>query len=183
MHFMIGDSLTDVSLQNLPSQMPAEIGDMPTLNAVFLNNNRRLLTVPHSFGEAMKRGVGVLLDIHTRVLEAAEAQIGNWSTPGPGGEDARALRTVRERWQCDDLRNRVWNDPVSDPLTWKGVGVCNGRVTLLSLTGEKLTGMVSCSLTHLLFPHFPVKQTFIPVTDRSHPFSLVPFRYPRRYPN
>ena len=53
--------------------MPAEIGDMPTLNAVFLNNNRRLLTVPHSFGEAMKRGVGVLLDIHTRVLEAAEA--------------------------------------------------------------------------------------------------------------
>ena len=43
----------------------------------------------------MKRGVGVLLDIHTRVLEAAEAQIGNWSTPGPGGEDARALRTVR----------------------------------------------------------------------------------------
>ena len=82
--------MTDVSLQNLPPQMPAEIGDMPTLNAVFLNNNHRLLTVPHSFGEAMKRGVGVLLDIHTRVLEAAEAQIGNWSTPGPGGEDARA---------------------------------------------------------------------------------------------
>ena len=176
--------MTDVSLQNLPSQMPAEIGDMPTLNAVFLNNNRRLLTVPHSFGEAMKRGVGVLLDIHTRVLEAAEAQIGNWSTPGPGGEDARALRTVRERWQCDDLRNRVWNDPVSDPLTWKGVGVCNGRVTLLSLTGEKLTGMVSCSLDASSVSSFP-RQTNMHPRNGPIPsfFPFVPFRYPRRYPN